>query len=74
MLALIFSAHGSYRSPQAFSDGVVAALPVGAAVLGAGALIALLVPGLRARRAAAAVLTLDSDAALRRPGVSVGVG
>jgi nitrate/nitrite transporter NarK len=56
VLASIFSAYGSYASPQAFSDGVVAALPVGAAVLGLGALIALLVPGLRARRATAAVL------------------
>ena len=33
VLATIFSAHGSYASPQAFSDGVVAALPIGAAVL-----------------------------------------
>jgi EmrB/QacA subfamily drug resistance transporter len=57
VLASIFSAHGSYASPQAFSDGVVAALPIGAGVLAAGALIALLVPGLRARRATAAVLS-----------------
>ncbi len=52
VLASVFSAHGSYASPQAFSDGVVAALPIAAAVLAAGAVIALLVPGLRARRAA----------------------
>jgi len=49
VLASVFSAYGSYASPQAFSDGVVAALPVGAAVLAVGALAALLVPGLRAR-------------------------
>ncbi|MEA2240551.1 MAG: hypothetical protein QOD24_107, partial [Solirubrobacteraceae bacterium] len=36
VLASVFSAHGSYVSPQAFSDGVVAALPIGAAVLAAG--------------------------------------
>jgi EmrB/QacA subfamily drug resistance transporter len=54
VLASVFSAHGSYASPQAFSDGVVAALPVGAAVLAAGAVVALLVPGIRARRAAPA--------------------
>jgi MFS family permease len=51
VLASAFSAHGSYASPQAFSDGVVAALPIGAAVLAAGAVVALLVPGIRARRA-----------------------
>jgi EmrB/QacA subfamily drug resistance transporter len=51
VLASVFSAHGSYVSPQAFSDGVVAALPIGAAVLAAGAVVALLVPGIRARPA-----------------------
>jgi EmrB/QacA subfamily drug resistance transporter len=45
VLASVFSANGSYASPQAFSDGVVAALPVAAVVLAVGALIALLVPG-----------------------------
>jgi EmrB/QacA subfamily drug resistance transporter len=54
VLATVFSAHGSYATPQAFSDGVVAALPVGAAVLALGAVIALFVPGLRARRKPAA--------------------
>src|SRR5215218_6968577 len=51
VLATVFSAHGSYVSPQAFSDGVEAALPIGAAVLAAGAVIALFVPGLRQQRA-----------------------
>ncbi len=51
VLATIFSAHGSYASPQAFSEGVVAALPVGAAVLAVGAVVALFVPGLKSRRA-----------------------
>jgi len=54
VLASVFSAHGSYVSPQAFSDGVVSALPIAAAVLAVGAGIALLVPGIRARRAATA--------------------
>jgi len=54
VLASVFSAPGSYASPQAFSDGVVAALPVAAAVLAAGALIALLVPGIRMRLRSAA--------------------
>jgi EmrB/QacA subfamily drug resistance transporter len=45
VLASVFASSGSYASPAAFSDGVVAALPVGAAVLAVGALVALLVPG-----------------------------
>jgi len=52
VLASVFQAHGGYESPQAFTDGISAALPIGAAVLAAGALVALLVP--RMRRAAAA--------------------
>jgi EmrB/QacA subfamily drug resistance transporter len=55
VLAGIFSAHGGYGDPQAFSDGVTAALPVGAAVLAAGAVSALLVPARRRARGAAAV-------------------
>ena len=51
VLASLFSANGSYASPQAFTDGMVAALPVGAAVLAVGALAALFVPG-RAQLAA----------------------
>lgn len=47
VLASVFSAHGSYAGPQDYVDGMTAALPIGAAVLGAGALIALLIPGLR---------------------------
>src|SRR3954469_4887675 len=45
VLASVFSAHGSYASPQAFTDGMTSAIWVGAAVLAAGALLALLVPG-----------------------------
>jgi EmrB/QacA subfamily drug resistance transporter len=47
VLASVFSANGSYDSPQAYVDGMTAALPIGAAVLGAGALLALLVPRMR---------------------------
>lgn len=47
VLASVFSAHGGYTSPQAFVDGMNAALPIGAAVLAGGALVALLVPGRR---------------------------
>lgn len=51
VLASVFSAHGGYTSPQAFVDGMTSALPIGAGVLVAGALVALLVPGLRAQAA-----------------------
>jgi hypothetical protein len=53
VLASVFSANGSYASPQAFSDGVVAALPVAAVLLAVGAVIALFVPGLKAGRSVA---------------------
>jgi EmrB/QacA subfamily drug resistance transporter len=44
VLASVFAANGGYESPQAFTDGVVAAMPIAAVVLGIGALLALLVP------------------------------
>jgi EmrB/QacA subfamily drug resistance transporter len=46
VLASVFAANGGYTDPQAFTDGVTAAVPIGAAVLGAGALVALLVPAM----------------------------
>src|SRR5690242_13082771 len=53
VLASVFASHGSYASPAAYTDGMTSAIWVGAAVLAAGALTALLVPG-RAQRAVAA--------------------
>jgi MFS family permease len=50
VLASIFVRYGGYESPQTFADGLVPALWVGAAVLAAGSLIALLIP--RKRRSA----------------------
>jgi hypothetical protein len=58
VLASVFTANGGYESPQAYVDGMTAALPIGAAVLATGALLALLIPDAasgcrgRARRAA----------------------
>ena len=46
VLATVFSSAGGYASPQDYVDGMTAALPVGAAVLAVGALVALLVPGI----------------------------
>ena len=44
ILATVFAGAGGYASPQDYVDGMRAALPVGAAVLVAGALVALLIP------------------------------
>jgi EmrB/QacA subfamily drug resistance transporter len=48
VLATVFAGNGSFATPQAFTDGLVSALPIGAAVLFAGALVALAIPGRRA--------------------------
>ncbi len=47
VLASVFSASGSYASPQAFVDGMVPAIWVGAAVVAVGALVALAIPAHR---------------------------
>jgi MFS family permease len=47
VLASVFSANGSYASPQAFVDGMVPAVWVGAAAVGLAAVAALAVPGRR---------------------------
>jgi EmrB/QacA subfamily drug resistance transporter len=44
VLATVFSSSGGFVSPQAYVDGLIPAVWVGAAVLAVGALIALLVP------------------------------
>ncbi|HKG01919.1 MAG TPA: DHA2 family efflux MFS transporter permease subunit [Conexibacter sp.] len=50
VLSTVFAGAGSYASPQAFTDGMTQAVWVGAAVLAAGAVCALFVPG-RVRQA-----------------------
>jgi len=52
VLATVFTSHGGYGSPQDYVDGLVPAVSVGSAVLAAGALVALLVPGKRHAQAA----------------------
>jgi EmrB/QacA subfamily drug resistance transporter len=54
VLSTVFAGAGSYASPQAFTDGLVAALWVGVVVLALGVVAALLVPGRRAQEAATA--------------------
>jgi EmrB/QacA subfamily drug resistance transporter len=44
VLASIFANQGGYDTPDTFNDGLVPAIWVGAAVVGTGALIALLIP------------------------------
>jgi hypothetical protein len=43
----VFSHYGGYASPQSFVDGLTIATWVGAAVVGAGAVIALAIPRIR---------------------------
>src|SRR6202035_6068810 len=52
VLASVFTAEGGYASPAIFVAGLRPAVVVGAAVLGAGAIAALAVPGLRRRKRA----------------------
>ena len=59
VLASIFARTGGYESPAVFNDGLVAATWVGAAVVGAGALVALAVPG-KKRAAEAPELALEA--------------
>jgi EmrB/QacA subfamily drug resistance transporter len=56
VLATVFTANGGYTSAQAYVDGLVPAVWVGAAVLFVGALVALLVPGRKPREETAAEL------------------
>jgi cytochrome c biogenesis factor len=45
VLSTVFTSAGDFGTPQAYVDGLVPAVWVGAAVLAGGALVALLVPG-----------------------------
>jgi MFS family permease len=50
VLASVFSSNGSYVSREAFVDGIVPAVMVGAAIIAAGAVIGAFLPGRRAAR------------------------
>jgi EmrB/QacA subfamily drug resistance transporter len=47
VLATVFTSHGGYGAPQDYVHGLVPAVWVGSAVLAAGAVVALMVPGRR---------------------------
>jgi EmrB/QacA subfamily drug resistance transporter len=62
VLATVFTSNGSYVSPQAYVDGLLPAMWVGAAVLGLGALIAAALPfSTRASAAAFAAAEAPGD-------------
>jgi EmrB/QacA subfamily drug resistance transporter len=64
VLAAVFTGAGGFETPQAFVDGLVPAMWVGAAVLVLGGLIALLIPGKpRARRIASEAAVAPQPAA-----------
>jgi EmrB/QacA subfamily drug resistance transporter len=50
VLASVFARYGEFTPPQAFNDGLVPATWIGAAVVAAGAAIALAIPPIRRRR------------------------
>ena len=65
VLASVFAANGGYESPEAFADGVVAALPIAVVMLAIGAALAFLTPGRAAAASPAAVdATPDGAGAL----------
>jgi EmrB/QacA subfamily drug resistance transporter len=67
VMSTIFSGAGGFTSPQAFVDGFAPALWVGAAVVGAGALVALLLP----RRSSAAEPAVEAAPAAAQPAPAV---
>jgi EmrB/QacA subfamily drug resistance transporter len=71
VLATVFTSHGSYASPHDYVSGLVPAMWVGVAVLGAGALIAAVLPFGRSRQAATEVQSAESAAAELPQGVEV---
>jgi EmrB/QacA subfamily drug resistance transporter len=66
VLASVFAANGGYESPQAFVEGMVAALPIAVAVLAAGAVLALFTPS-RARAGAEATIAEGAPTAPEEP-------
>jgi EmrB/QacA subfamily drug resistance transporter len=58
VLASIFASYGGYRTPETFSNGLNAAVYVGAAIVAVGALAAFLIPRRRKAKVGAEVETL----------------
>ena len=64
VLSSVFAANGGFESPQAFNDGLVAALPIAVGVLLVGAVLALLVPGREQAREEAVEANRQDEAAI----------
>ena len=74
VLASVFTGAGGYASPQAFVDGLIPALWVGVAVLGAGALTVLALPfKTQPAAAGAAPATVHAAASASAPAVEPAV-
>ena len=63
VLASIFAHYGGYRTPETFVNGMNAAVYVGAAVVGVGAVAAFLIPYRARKRAGADRLVPELEAA-----------
>ncbi len=61
-LGAVFSAHGGYASGQDYVSGMVPAVYVGAAVVGVGALVALLVPRRQLGQQGASTVDIAAEA------------
>jgi EmrB/QacA subfamily drug resistance transporter len=57
-MTTIFATYGSYASGDAFTDGLIPAVWVGAAIVAVGALISLLVPGRKRKQAPEVIPTI----------------
>ena len=67
VLAAIFARQGSFAGPQAFVDGVVPAVFVGAVVVAFGAVAAFAIPRARQAAAAAKVPLAEARRAVAEP-------
>jgi EmrB/QacA subfamily drug resistance transporter len=74
VLSTVFTSTGGYTSPHAFVNGLVPALWIGAAVLVAGALVALLVPFSTRATSAAVHGTSDRRTELAATATSTPIG
>jgi EmrB/QacA subfamily drug resistance transporter len=60
VLTTIFATYGSYRSGQAYTDGLIPAVWLGTGIVACGVLVSLFVPGLRVAREQAAATAADA--------------
>jgi EmrB/QacA subfamily drug resistance transporter len=61
-MTTVFATYGSYASPEAFTDGLIPAVWIGAAIVAVGAALSLLVPGRKRKQPPEVVPTIVSVA------------